>query len=354
MSRSGRRADDAFLRGLQRLVGTRPSDTHHTGTPPSPAPADRRSVAPATGPRGRLPGRLRRLDDAGARGRLGGPLALLRDLPQLGLLVVALIVVAGGARVATRHRAASRQAAATQRDTLVPPTTTAVPTAPAPAPATVAPVLGPDAGTDVASYLAARGAAAQALGRTLPGEQLLAVVSFTTLQRPSGVGAVVGGLAVDAALVHVPVSVRGAPRPTASGVVRGVPGLDEEALRRVLARQATALEVDAADDQRQGETTQPVNADIQAQVQDFFDEAAGAREQAAALRDDGACVYAVLVGGSAAELAAVALRPGVRLVDPATGPGLAPADAQPRGLLPTDTATVSAPTTFATGPLAAP
>lgn len=352
MSRSGRRADDAFLRGLQRLVGTRPSDTHHTGTPPSPAPADRRSVAPATGPRGRLPGRLRRLDDAGARGRLGGPLALLRDLPQLGLLVVALIVVAGGARVATRHRAASRQAAATQRDTLVPPTTTAVPTAPAPA--TVAPVLGPDAGTDVASYLAARGAAAQALGRTLPGEQLLAVVSFTTLQRPSGVGAVVGGLAVDAALVHVPVSVRGAPRPTASGVVRGVPGLDEEALRRVLARQATALEVDAADDQRQGETTQPVNADIQAQVQDFFDEAAGAREQAAALRDDGACVYAVLVGGSAAELAAVALRPGVRLVDPATGPGLAPADAQPRGLLPTDTATVSAPTTFATGPLAAP
>jgi len=345
VSRSGRRADDAFLRGLQRLVGTRPSDTHHTGTPPSPAPADRRSGASATGSRGRLPGRLRRLDDAGARGRLGGPLALLRDLPQLGLLVVALIVVAGGARVATRHRAESRQAAATQRDTLVPPTTTAVPTAPAP----VAPVLGPDAGTDVASYLAARSAAAQALGRTLPGEQLLAVVSFTTFQRPSGVGAVVGGLAVDAALVHVPVSVRGAPRPTASGVVRGVPGLDEEALRSVLARQATALDVDAADDQRQGETTQPVNADIQAQVQDFLDEAAGAREQAAALRDDGACVYAVMVGGSAAELAAVALRPGVRLVDPATGPGLAPADAQPRGLLPTDTA----PTTFATGPLAA-
>src|SRR3954465_12699307 len=102
-------------------------------------------------------GPLRRLDDRYAS---SGPLALLREVPQLGLLLVAAIFVTG-AGVALA-RSGGEQRAATQQQQI----DAATPTA-----------LGPDVGTSIDAYIAQAKKRAAIVSQASPDAVYTAYVS---------------------------------------------------------------------------------------------------------------------------------------------------------------------------------
>jgi hypothetical protein len=89
---------------------------------------------------------LRRLDD---RFAAHGPLALLRDVPQLGLLLVAAVFLAGSG-VALERSGSKSRAVQTQAASVAPTT------------------LGPAPGTSIAAYIAATRKRAVAVSKMSP------------------------------------------------------------------------------------------------------------------------------------------------------------------------------------------
>ena len=251
--------------------------------------------------------RVGRVDDRLAG---SGPLALLRDVPQIGLLVVAAVFLAG-------------TAAAVYLDAEDVPRTITPETAPA---GTLGRAqLGLPDGDPVEPYVARSRGILEQLAERRPDGRFLALVSLTR---------------------HVPAvelpALLGSPEPVrvdlaAPGVERAetveVP-LSGTTAQAVLPALCTATAARKNDDARElrtlAETIEVRTPEEQAQRDDFLAEADRASAEAAAYTGACATAYAVVVEGEAQELAALLDREGVRAVEVApAGARLADVDVDP-------------------------
>lgn len=261
----------------------------------------------------------------------GGPARLLADVPQLGFVVIALLLLVNlaivGQRVEDRRTASS----------VVQPVPVIVPpTGPAELDIFGTAQTGPLPGTAVAPYLVRRQAELARRVRREPGALAAAVVSFSAAEKPAAAVRLLAGRPVLAVCLRV--QVRG--KITDAGVLP-VKGALAPALAKGIAAITASLSADAAANTHQGDTTTnteiPVNA---AQKQAFYAEAATENAEIAVLKVGGPAIYGAVVSGSYADLGRLAALPDVRLVDPADDPAQ-PAAIVPHALAPDDLSTVA-------------
>jgi hypothetical protein len=262
---------------------------------------------------------LRRLDD---RYAARGPLALLRDVPQLGVLLIAAVFLAGSGVALQRSGSAHRAAGAQQLVDAAIPTT-----------------LGPAPGTKVAFYLDATRKRAVLISRTAPDHTYAALVSFSRYLTPEQTRLLLGDLEVTKVLAHVRLpNAEVLPIPVTTTLV---PDLDVAfaaiSKRKVRDRKEfvnlAATITGATKEERQFRAF-------------YTDAAATAGREAAAYGSGCACVFAALVRGKARDLAALPALSGVRAVDIGAG---ADDTLQLQPLLPEQTVTVTRPATPAQG-----
>jgi hypothetical protein len=224
---------------------------------------------------------LRGLDD---RYAADGPLRVVRDAPVLGALVAVAVLLAGaGTGVALSLSTAGAVAAG-------------------PRPV----VLGPPLGADAEASLAQAHAAAVERSRTAPGTRALALVSLSE-QVTAGE---VAGLLVESTLEVRRALVRAPVEGTPELLTVEVAGDPPRTLRALQAAAAQRKSEEARELARQAATT-PQGA----QRSSYEQAAATAGREAAAYAADCACVLALLVEGTAAELAELPALPVVRGVE---------------------------------------
>lgn len=230
---------------------------------------------------------LRRLD---RRFAASGPLGYVREVPQVGLLVVAAVFVAGALSAASLQpaRPASQQ------------------------PADSGPlVLGPGPGQDVASSFAAARTHLLAVAAARPGARYLALVTFTAY-RPVG-----DATSSDPALVVRRAYLRA---PGVSGAqVLEVPVPQQGAVPSLLpetcAATATRKVADAADLRNLAASIDPASPALRQQKDDLARQAAREDAEAAAYRPPCRTLFALVVEGDAGRLARVLTAEGVRGVE---------------------------------------
>lgn len=262
---------------------------------------------------------LRRLDSRFA-GR--GPLALLRDLPQLGLLLAGAVFVAG-AGVALARSGGPHDGKPT----------------PAQLAAVTPTVLGPAPGTRVSTYLDAVRKRAVAVSQAAPDGTYTALVSFDRYLTPAQARALLGDLTVTRVLAHVPVpNAEVLPIPVTSSLVADVdPALAALAQRKVRDRKEFATLAASIKGQSREEK----------QFKVFYAAAAvTAGREAKVYRAGCACLFAALVRGKARDLASLPALSGVRAVDIGGG---SDDTLQVQPLLPEQTVTVTRPVTPPSG-----
>lgn len=233
-------------------------------------------------------GPLRRLDDRYAN---RGPLALLRDVPQLGLLVVAAVFLSGAgvalARSGTQHRADT----ARQR-----------------AEATIPTTLGPAPGTNVAAYLADTRKRAVLVSRAAPDGMYTALVSFSRYLTPEQTRLLLGELEVKKVLAHVQLpSAEVLPIPVTSTLVVDVETTFAEISKRKVRDRKEFLNL--------ASSITGTAADEQQYKAFYADAARTAAKEAAAYGKGCPCLFAALIRGRARDLAALPSLSGVRAVD---------------------------------------
>lgn len=250
---------------------------------------------------------LRRLDDRLTR---RGPFALLRELPQLGALVIASLFVAGAGTVLVRSGppqdgSANRSGGAASGDTA---------TGEAPRSfdrSTRGSHVGPRPGERVSDYVAAARRDLERRSAAAPGAYAYAVVDFTAYQTPPTVVGAVTGLDVVSAYFRVPLP--DAPTDVQLVPVRTLAG----DLAQAYADVARRRESDADELVRVGESLDPQTAEELEFKKTYLASAASARAEATALRSTCACVFAVVVRAPVGVLSALSVRAAVRVVDPA-------------------------------------
>ncbi|MHB8452853.1 MAG: hypothetical protein ACYDAQ_20720 [Mycobacteriales bacterium] len=270
-----------------------------------------------------LPGRLRqyppsrqaldRLDDRFA-GR--GLLAVLRDVPQVGFIVIAMLLVAGAAGSAIDHSQSSAAPGAAVSESCGLAYAVAG-----------SAYVGPPVGTLLASYVAARTALLLRCALAHPDQQVLAVVSLQAPVTPDAAAGIFGPLPLSRVYLQVP----GHPARSYD-----VTGPAPQAVTIADTVTATELAADAALQQQQADTvtgTDPTEVQGKAFLLMI---ARHERAEAAELRAGCACLYGAVLTSSLAELRALAGAGQVRLVDPAPlGTTLSAGTLLP--LLPSDT-----------------
>ena len=265
--------------------------------------------------------RLQRLDDRYAS---TGPLAVLRDVPQLGLLIATALLVAGGA------------AAVAQRPPLPPVTSEPAPAAAPPA------TLGPAVGGAAPAYVVMAAQQLVALSRTAPDSQHLALVSLRAALTPVQAVTVLAGADVQRAYLRA-----GAAGAEASLAAVEVGDLGPD-LRRAYSRTALARAAAQRDYLSYVRTLSGTRDGERALIALYVALARSAGIEAAAYRGGCACVVAAVVRGSARALAELPALKGVRAVQ------AAPVDADLRTLqiaplLPEVTGVVPRPTARQSG-----
>lgn len=244
---------------------------------------------------------LRDLDDRFAS---SGPLGLVREVPQLGLLVVTAVFLAGSATALSLRDGAPRPSAA-QEQTVE---------------GGVATTLGPPVGSIAEEHLAGARDRALAASRDDPRGRHLALVSLKEQRTTAEVAQLLTRSSLTARRVYLRAPVPGGlaevlPVETGAEVVGSV--------RTALAREAERK----VDEQRELvslaasiEPGTPEEADFKA----FYEAAARtAGEEAAAFRGTCSCVFGVVVEGTAQQLADLVAEPDVRGVElAARGAGL--------------------------------
>ena len=236
-------------------------------------------------------GALGRLDDRYAS---RGPLKLLRDVPQLGLLLVALVFLAGtGAALALSGPEQVRERQQAQQEAALPLT------------------LGPAVGDQIEAHFAAARERAVALARSDPDKRFLALVSLDKGLTPEQTGQLLqeSGLEVRRAYLRAPVP--GEPEEIVFQTPREiVPGLQqvfsEIAERKAKEQQellGTARTIDAG------------TPEEEAFRRLYEADARTAGQEAAAYRTGCACVFALVVEATAGELAELPALPVVRGVE---------------------------------------
>lgn len=233
-------------------------------------------------------GRLRRLDD---RFAAAGPLAVLRDVPQLGLLLVAAVFLVGaGVALARNSPSQVAEREQVQAEQALPLT------------------LGPPVGADVDAFFRSSTSRAVELTRDSPDDNFLALVSLTGELTAEQTGQLVAGsqLSVRRAYVRAPVggSAEVLPVDTATDVTGDLTALFAvTAIRR-------------SDEQREllllAASITGTDASEQRFREQYEADARTRGQEAAAYRTACRCVLAVVVQGSARELAELAALPAVR------------------------------------------
>lgn len=239
------------------------------------------------------PGRLARLDDRFAS---SGPLGLVREVPPLGLLVVAAVFAAGsGAALSMRDPVSGAARAQEQEQDGGLPLS-----------------LGPEVGSTVEDHLAAARALALTAAARDPRAEHLALVSLTDERSPGEAQQLVkeGSVSTRRVYLRAPVSGKGAelvPVDTSKSLVAELPRVFADTARRKTAEQREFVALAASI-----ESTGPEEADFKA----FYEAVARtAGEEAAGYQGPCACVLALVVEGTAAQLVELATRPGVRGVE---------------------------------------
>lgn len=262
---------------------------------------------------------LRRLDDRFAS---RGPLALFRDVPQLGLLLIAAVFFAGSGVVLARSGSTHREAAARQQ-----------------AEATIPSTLGPAPGTSIAAYVAATRKRAAVLSQVAPDGMYAALVSFSRYLTPDQTRLLLGQLEVRKVLAHV--QLPGAevlPIPITSTLAQDTAATFTAISQRKLRDQKEFVDLAAT---ITGDTKE------EQQFKVFYADAARtAAKEAAAYGPGCSCLFAALIRGKARDLASLPALSGVRAVDIGAGND---DTLQLQPLLPEQTTTVTRPVTPAQG-----
>ncbi|GAC1443959.1 MAG: hypothetical protein NVSMB55_19050 [Mycobacteriales bacterium] len=262
---------------------------------------------------------LRRLDE---RFAVRGPLALLRDVPQLGLLVVAAVFLTGSGVALERSGSPDRATSAGNAAQASFPT-----------------ILGPFPGTKIAAYLGATRMRAVLVSQAAPDRTYTALASFSRYLTADQTRLLLGDLEVLKVLAHV--NLPGAevlPIPVSSSLVADVDVTFAAVSKRKERDRKEFVNLAAT---ITGDTKQ------ERQFKAFYVDAARTSGlEAQAYGQSCPCVFAALVRGKARDLAALPALSGVRAVDigDATGDTL-----QLQPLLPEQTVTVTRPVTPARG-----
>ena len=265
-------------------------------------------------------GALRRLDDRFAS---RGPLKLLRDVPQLALLIVTAVFLAGtGAALALQEPQTGRDQVtdAVQRDASLPL------------------VLGPAVGQDIDQHFAAAAGRLAEVAEDDPDAEHLALVSLTDPLTPEQTAAFAEEGAVEVRAAYLRAPVPGAPEE----ISFEPPGDLVEGLREIFSQTALRKAEDQQELLAQAETIPPGTPEEEAFRRQFVADARMAGLEAAAYRIGCPCVFAMVVEGEARVLAALAKAAGVRGVELAPkGAELSALDVQP--LAPTEKGVVAPP-----------
>lgn len=266
-------------------------------------------------------GSLRRLDE---RYAARGPLALVRDVPQVGLVVVGAVFVAGAGIAVSRENARARQQMLQQ---VVQPTSAPPAAAPSFGPAE----LGPAVGTRVTDYLSSSASGLTGAGKDAASR--LALVSLSTYLTPSQAVALLGSQSPRRVFLRAPAA--GA---EASQLPVDVTDLGPD-LARAYRQTATGREAARAEYQRYVDTIAASTEEEKSFRRLYSSLAKAAQLETKAYASACACVYAAVVEEPVAALQQLAMRPGVRAVQVApAGADLRAATVDP--LLPEVTTTV--------------
>jgi hypothetical protein len=265
-------------------------------------------------------GLLGRLDDRYAS---SGPLKLLRDVPQLGVLLVATVFLAGtGAALALSEPEQVRERQQAEQEAALPLT------------------LGPAVGEQIDAHFAAARERAVDLSRTDPGKEYLALVSLNKGLTPQETGELLqeSGLQVRRAYLRAPVP--GEPEEivfqTPSDIVTGLEQIFSEVAARKAKEQQELLKT--------AQTIAPGTPEEEDFRTLFEADARTAGQEAAAYRTGCACVFALVVQAGVGELAELPALPVVRGVEVAPrGVELSALDVRP--LSPTEKGVVGPPST---------
>jgi len=232
-------------------------------------------------------GPLRRLDERYAS---SGPLALLRDVPQLGLLLIAAIFLSGAGVALVQSGGQPRSEQVLQQLDNVNPVS-----------------LGPPVGTKIDAYLAATRTRAMQVSESAPDAEYVALVSFRAYLTPEQARLTLGDLDIDKVVLH-------AQLPSSEVLPVAVQNLVPEvrAFYRELSRRKTAEAKEftnlAASITGQSKEEQ--------QFKVFYVAAAkAARQEAKAYGVSCPCVIGALVRGTARDLAALPAVKNVRAVE---------------------------------------
>lgn len=236
---------------------------------------------------------LRRLDDRYAS---KGPLALVREVPQLGILLVALVFL-GGAGVALARSGPSDADQQRQfQESLA---------------AGEIPTVGPDTGAGVQDYIEATTARVVDLNRADPDKRYTAMVSFVAYAKVEDIADLVDE--VDVKKVFSRAKSAGS---TAEVLQISVQDVVQDT-RKVFAATAQRKARDQQDNLSQARSITSAVGTEQAFKAEFVRQAEVDGKEAAAYRTTCPCVFAVLVEGEARELAELLQTGGVRAVDAA-------------------------------------
>lgn len=241
-----------------------------------------------TAPKG---GALRRLDD---RYAASGPLALLRDVPQLGLLFVATVFVVGtGVALALNEPETVREREQAEQEAELPL------------------ALGPDVGVAIDSHFAAARERAVALSRRDPDGRYLALVSLNKGLTPEQTGELLKESGLDVRRVYLQAPVPGLPEEivyeSPDEIVSGLQKIFSEIAARKAKEQQELLST--------ARTIEPGTPEEEAFRKLYESDARTAGQEAAAYRTGCECVFALVVEAAARELAELPALPVVRGVE---------------------------------------
>jgi hypothetical protein len=259
--------------------------------------------------------RLRRIDD---RWTAAGPLALLRDVPQLGALLIGALLLTNGITWRVRH------------DPARPPGQAAESPAPGEEGIPDDGTLGPDLGERVSDYVTG---AQTRLRTAMPGNPdgtAVAVVSFAGYRTPEQVAEAVGTLQVHRILYRVPLAFPEGPLKEAR--VQDVVADSKAVFRRLAASRA-------AEARELRKVAATIENDPAQKAEDLRNAAIADRE-VRILRGPCACIYAVVVRARLRLLTDALNLASIRAVD-ASNVDAKVGDFTFTGLLPEDTAFVT-------------
>ena len=230
--------------------------------------------------------RLARLDERCSR---SGPLALVREVPQLGLLVVVSVFLAGVVVARTSDEAQSARLRGAAGAPLA---------------------LGPPVGSRIDDHFRTARERAVAVAKGDPEARYVALVSLSDERTPVEAQRLVAENGLTARRVYLRAPVAGElaevlPVQTPGDLVPVLTGVYEQTARR------------KADEQRSFVSlAESIESVGDADFKMFYEAAARAAEQeAAAYRSACACVFALVVDARAVELAELTAVPGVRGVE---------------------------------------